>query len=231
MVEGESLINDATAITAYRVAVVAVTAGTFSLSDAGGRFVIAAAGGVVIGLAVGYVVAFVRSRLDDPPVEITISLLTGYLAYLPAEQLELSGVVAAVTVGLYMGSQTSRVTNATLRMQTVPVWQILIFLLNSFLFVLIGLQLPALLDELQAADFDVPTVIGYGLLASAAVIVVRIVLGLRPDLASCGMRGTRSPAQRRARGLDGDARRGLARGRARAARPRPTPARRSPSAR
>ena len=175
VVEGESLINDATAITAYRVAVVAVTAGTFSLSDAGGRFVIAAAGGVVIGLAVGYVVAFVRSRLDDPPVEITISLLTGYLAYLPAEQLELSGVVAAVTVGLYMGSQTSRVTNATLRMQTVPVWQILIFLLNSFLFVLIGLQLPALLDELQAADFDVPTVIGYGLLASAAVIVVRIV--------------------------------------------------------
>ena len=118
---------------------------------------IAAAGGVVIGLAVGYVVAFVRSRLDDPPVEITISLLTGYLAYLPAEQLELSGVVAAVTVGLYMGSQTSRVTNATLRMQTVPVWQILIFLLNSFLFVLIGLQLPALLDELRAADFDVST--------------------------------------------------------------------------
>ena len=174
VVEGESLINDATAITAYRVAVVAVTAGTFSVADAGGRFVLAAAGGVVIGLAVGYVVAFVRSRLDDPPVEITISLLSGYLAYLPAEQLELSGVVAAVTVGLYMGSQTSRVTNATLRMQTVPVWQILIFLLNSFLFVLIGLQLPGLLDELRSADFDVSTVIGYGLLASAAVIVVRI---------------------------------------------------------
>ena len=174
VVEGESLINDATAITAYRVAVVAVTAGTFSVTDAGGRFVLAAAGGVVIGLAVGHVVAFVRSRLDDPPVEITISLLTGYLAYLPAEQLELSGVVAAVTVGLYMGSQTSRLTNATLRMQTVPVWQILIFLLNSFLFVLIGLQLPGLLDELRSADFDVSTVIGYGLLASAAVIVVRI---------------------------------------------------------
>ena len=174
VVEGESLINDATAITAYRVAVVAVTAGTFSVTDAGSRFLLAAAGGVVIGLAVGHVVAFVRSRLDDPPVEITISLLTGYLAYLPAEQLELSGVVAAVTVGLYMGSQTSRLTNATLRMQTVPVWQILIFLLNSFLFVLIGLQLPGLLDELRAADFDVSTVIGYGLLASAAVIVVRI---------------------------------------------------------
>ena len=174
VVEGESLINDATAITAYRVAVAAVTAGTFSAADAGGKFVLAAAGGVAIGLAVGWVVAFVRARLDDPPVEITISLLTGYLAYLPAEQLELSGVVAAVTVGLYMGSQTSRLTNASLRMQTVPVWQILIFLLNSFLFVLIGLQLPGLLDELRGADFDVATVVGYGLLASAAVIVVRI---------------------------------------------------------
>ena len=85
-----------------------------------------------------------------------------------------AALVAAVTVGLYMGSQTSRLINATLRMQTVPVWQILIFLLNSFLFVLIGLQLPGLLDELRSADFDVSTVIGYGLLASAAVIVVRI---------------------------------------------------------
>ena len=175
VVEGESLINDATAITAYRVAVAAVTAGTFSVADAGGQFLLAAAGGVAIGLAVGWVVAFIRSRLDDPPVEITISLLTAYLAYLPAEQLELSGVVAAVTVGLYMGSQTGRLTNATLRMQTVPVWQILIFLLNSFLFVLIGLQLPGLLDELREADFDVSTVIGYGLLASLAVIVVRVV--------------------------------------------------------
>jgi CPA1 family monovalent cation:H+ antiporter len=174
VVEGESLINDATAITAYRVALGAVTAGTFSAWDAGGRFLLAAAGGVVIGLAVGWVVAAIRARLDDPPVEITISLLTSYLAYLPAEELGLSGVVAAVTVGLYMGSQTSRLTSATLRMQTVPVWQILIFLLNSFLFVLIGLQLPGILDELRDADFDVSTVIGYGLLASLAVVLVRI---------------------------------------------------------
>ena len=83
-----------------------------------------------------------RERLDDPPVEITISLLTAYAAYLPAEELGLSGVVAAVTVGLYMGSQTSRVTNAQVRMQGFAMWQILTFLLNSFLFVLIGLQLP-----------------------------------------------------------------------------------------
>jgi Na+/H+ antiporter len=173
--EGESLINDATAITAYRVAVVAVTAGTFSVWDAGGKFLLGAAGGVAIGLAVGWVVANVRERLDDPPVEITISLLTCYAAYLPAEELGLSGVVAAVTVGLYMGSQTSRVTNAQVRMQGFAVWQILTFLLNSFLFVLIGLQLPQLLDQLREANYETTTVIGYGLLTSAVVVVARIV--------------------------------------------------------
>jgi monovalent cation/hydrogen antiporter len=174
VVEGESLINDATAITAYRVAVVAVTAGTFSAWDAGAKFLLGALGGIAIGLAVGWLVAYVRERLDDPPVEITISLFTGYAAYLPAEELGLSGVVAAVTVGLYMGSQTSRVTNAAVRMQGYAMWTTLSFLLNSFLFVLIGLQLPGLLDELREASYDITTVIGYGLLASLTVVVVRI---------------------------------------------------------
>ena len=174
VVEGEALINDATAITAYRVALAAITTGSFSLWEAGGEFVLGAVGGVAIGLAVGWVVANIRQRLDDPPVEITISLFTAYAAYLPAEELHLSGVIAAVTVGLYMGSQTSRVTNAQVRMQSIPVWTILTFLLNSFLFVLIGLQLPVLLDELRDASYDVTTVIGYGALASLVVIVVRI---------------------------------------------------------
>ena len=175
VVEGESLINDATAITAYRVAVARSRPGRSAsptpagsscsrrpaASRSGSR-----SGGWSRSSARGSTIRPSRSRSRCSPA---------YLAYLPAEQLELSGVVAAVTVGLYMGSQTGRLTNATLRMQTVPVWQILIFLLNSFLFVLIGLQLPGLLDELREADFDVSTVIGYGLLASLAVIVVRIV--------------------------------------------------------
>ena len=175
VVEGEALINDATAITAYRVALAAVLTGSFSALDAGGKFVLGAVGGVAIGLAVGWVVAQVRERLDDPPVEVTISLFTGYAAYLPAEELELSGVIAAVTVGLYMGSQTARVTTAQTRMQGFAMWQILVFLLNSFLFVLIGLQLPDLLDALREADFELGTVVGYGLLASLAVVLVRIV--------------------------------------------------------
>ena len=116
IVEGESLINDGTALVAYRVAVIAVVTGGFSLSDAGLRFVASAAGGIAAGLGVGYVVRFVRRRLDDPPVEITIALLTGYFAYLPAEMLDVSGVLAAVTVGVYVGwhaPELGQLTTAT----------------------------------------------------------------------------------------------------------------------
>ena len=149
IVEGEALINDATALVAYKVAVTAVLTGAFSAWHAGAQFLYSGLGGAAVGLAVGWVVAQVRERLDDPPVEITIALVSGYAAYLPAEELGLSGVTAAVAVGLYMGSQTSRLTNSTVRMQGDAVWQILVFLLNSFLFVLVGLQLPSILDELE----------------------------------------------------------------------------------
>jgi NhaP-type Na+/H+ or K+/H+ antiporter len=95
IVEGESMINDATALIVYRFAVAAVVTGTFSLDEAGLEFVASAAGGIAIGLAVGWVVARVRSRLDDPPVEITLSIMTAYFAYLPAVALHASGVLAA----------------------------------------------------------------------------------------------------------------------------------------
>ncbi len=138
IVEGEALINDATALVAYKVAVAAVLTGTFSALEAGAQFLYSGLGGAAVGLAIGWVIAQVRERLDDPPVEITIALVSGYAAYLPAEQLGLSGVTAAVAIGLYVGSQTSRLTNSTVRMQGDAVWQILVFLLNSFLFVFIG---------------------------------------------------------------------------------------------
>jgi CPA1 family monovalent cation:H+ antiporter len=208
IVEGESLINDATALVAYRVAVGAVVTGSFSMADAGGRFLLGAIGGIAIGLAVGWVVANVRERLDDPPVEITISILTAYLAYLPAEELGASGVVAAVTVGLYMGSQTSRVTTVTVRIQSGPVWQILIFLLNSLLFVLIGLQLPAILERLPETGVNGGDLVLYALAVSLTVILVRMAftfvtsigLGFQPDYRNVsligwmGMRGAVSLA-------------------------------------
>src|SRR4029079_18781125 len=103
IVEGESMVNDATALIVYRFAVAAGVTGSFSLSHAALEFLGNAAGGIGIGLAIGWLVAQVRKPLDDAPTEIALSLLTAYFAYLPAEALGVSGVLAAVTVGIYLG--------------------------------------------------------------------------------------------------------------------------------
>jgi monovalent cation/hydrogen antiporter len=149
IVEGESLVNDATALVLYRVAVVAVTTGAFSLWESGARLVLNAVAGIAIGLAVGYVVRQVRRRMNDAPSEIAIALLTGYFAYLPAEALGVSAVLAAVTAGIYLGWYTPELTNAQTRIQGFAFWTILTFLLNAALFTLVGLQLPSVLDGLD----------------------------------------------------------------------------------
>ncbi len=148
LVEGESLVNDAAALVAYRVAVAAAIGGSFSLLDASGEFVLAAAGGVALGLAVGYVIGEIRRRLDDPPTEITISLITGYIAFVPAEQLDLSGVLAVVTAGLYLGWRAPELSSPSTRLQAFAVWDVATFLLNATLFVLIGLQLPVVSEAI-----------------------------------------------------------------------------------
>ena len=110
---------------------------------------------------------------DDPPTEITISLLSGYAGYLPAEELGFSGVIAAVTVGVYMGWHTPQLTTAVMRLQGVSVWEILTFLLNAVLFLLVGLQLPAVLDAVEG--YSTAELLGWGLLVSAVVIAVRLI--------------------------------------------------------
>src|SRR5688500_11873643 len=134
IVEGESLVNDATALIAYRTAVAAAVGGSFSALDAGLEFVGAVAGGIAVGLAVAFVIAEIRRRIEDPPTEITISLLTGYAAYIPAEALHLSGVLAAVTAGIYLGWLAPQLISPQTRLQAVGTWEILIFLLNATLF-------------------------------------------------------------------------------------------------
>jgi CPA1 family monovalent cation:H+ antiporter len=171
LIEGESLVNDGTALVAYRVAVAAVVTGSFSLADASGRFVLNVVGGVAIGLAVGLVIRQVRRRLDNPPVEITISVLSGYFAFLPALAAGVSGVLAAVTVGIYMGWHTPELTTPQTRMQGIAVWEILFFLLNSLLFALVGLQLPSILDALSGRST--------GTLLRYAVMVTAVVIGAR----------------------------------------------------
>jgi len=171
IVEGESLVNDGTGLVAYRVAVVAVISGSFSAWEAGGLFVLSVVGGVGVGLGVGWLVRQLRRRLDNPPAEITISLLTGYLAFIPAELLGVSAVLAAVTAGIYLGWFTPELTTAQVRLQSVAVWEIVQYLLNALLFVLVGLQLPVVVDAL--GDISAGALIGYSALISLTVVAVR----------------------------------------------------------
>jgi monovalent cation/hydrogen antiporter len=173
VIEGESLVNDASALIAYRVAVAAAVGGSFSLGEAVVDFVVAAIGGVAVGLAAGWVIGQVRRRLDDPPVEITVSLLTGYAAYVPAEEIGLSGVLAAVTAGLYIGRISPEISSGRMRIQGFATWDVLTFLLNATLFLLIGLQLNTILDGLSG--YSTGDLIGWGALIAGTVIVTRIV--------------------------------------------------------
>ena len=218
LVEGESLVNDGTALVAYRFAVAAVVTGSFSLAAASGRFLLSIAGGIAMGLAVGYVIREVRRRLDNPPVEITISILSGYFAYLPAEAVGVSGVLSAVTVGIYMGWHTPELTTAQTRLQGVAVWEILFFLLNAFLFTMIGLQLPVILDGL--AGYSTATLLWYAVLVAATVVGARFAwifaTAQLPRLLGRSQGSGTVATERRPR-LVGHARRGIARGCARPA--------------
>jgi CPA1 family monovalent cation:H+ antiporter len=169
ILEGEGLVNDATALVAYKIA---LGAGAFMLADAGWEFVKAAAGGIAIGLAVGWVIGEIRRRLNDPLLENTIGLLTAYAAYVPAERAGVSAVLAAVTVGCYVGWRAPEIAGPTTRLQGFGMWELLQFLLNALLFVLIGLQLPNIVAALKGST---ATLVGYAAAISAAVILTRLV--------------------------------------------------------
>ena len=172
-VEGEGLFNDATALVAYRVAVAAVVASSFSLADAGLKFLLGAAGGVAIGLAVGWIAAEVRKRTADTQVNVTLSLLTGYAAFVPADAIGASGILATVTAGIYMGIRGPAILPTRTPLQGYFVWDILDFIVNATLFVLIGLQLHAVLDGL--GEYSASTLAGYALAVTGVVVATRLV--------------------------------------------------------
>jgi CPA1 family monovalent cation:H+ antiporter len=171
VIEGESLVNDASALVIYRVAVSAAIGGSFSASHAALEFVGAALGGIAIGAVVGYVVAEIRQRIDDTTTQLTISLLTGYVAYIPAAELGLSGVLAVVTAGLWLGWRSPLIVTPQTRLEGTAMWRILVFLLNATLFMLIGLQLPVILDGV--ANRTTSELVGYAALVCATVIGTR----------------------------------------------------------
>ena len=172
-VEGEGLFNDATALVAYRVAIGAVVAGSFSLGHASLQLVADAAGGIAIGLAVGWIIAEVRKRPPDPQISVTISLVSGYAAFVPANAVGASGVLAAVTTGIYMGLRGPSIIPARVRLEGFFVWDILDFIVNSSLFVLVGLQLRAIVESLSG--YAASDVVGWALAISGATVLVRFV--------------------------------------------------------
>lgn len=171
IIEGEGLINDATALTTYRVAVAAV-GGSFSLLAGGRDFLVSAGGGAVIGLAVAWIIGLIRRRLEEPLVENALSLATPFLAFLPAEELHVSGVLAVVVCGLVLGHHAPLLLSGGARLQTRAVWRLIDFLLEGLVFLLIGNQLPEVLRGLQA--YPTTTVV------TASVAVVAVAVLVRP---------------------------------------------------
>ncbi|HEX3235216.1 MAG TPA: Na+/H+ antiporter [Gemmatimonadales bacterium] len=174
LLEGEGLVNDATALVAYRIGVAAVVTGSFSAGHAALQFLITGSGGVAVGLGAGWLIGQVRRRTPKfPIVENTISLLTPFLAYLPADWLGLSGILAVVAVGLYLGRQGPRIVSAATRVQAESMWTMIQFLLESFIFMLVGLELPYVLRALRS--HTLAELVGYGAIVALTAIVVRLV--------------------------------------------------------
>jgi len=172
ILEGESLVNDATALVALRFAIASLATGAFSLGHAIGQFILVCVGGIVVGLIVGYITVLIQKRIDDPPIEITLSLLTPFAAYLPAEQFHVSGVLAVVTTGLYHGWRIPEFTTSRTRLQAGPVWQMIEFVLNGFIFLLIGLQLPEVRAHLSG--YSISQLLFYACGISLVVILLRL---------------------------------------------------------
>ncbi len=169
ILEGESLVNDASALTLYRFSVIAVSSGSFSPGDALVSFLWIAVGGAVIGVALGWAYVRIFRWLRDPDVEVLSTFLLSYLSYFLAEQVHASGVLAAVGSGLMLGWHAPEIFNANSRIRSFAVWKTFIFFINSAIFLLIGLQIPVVMAGLEGYPLEV-------LLGWAAVIVVGVIL-------------------------------------------------------
>jgi CPA1 family monovalent cation:H+ antiporter len=196
IIEGEGLLNDATALTTLTVAVTAATTGGFSLGDAVLRFLVAAAGGLVAGVVVAIAVRLARSVISDPVLVNCISLVTPFAAYLLGEEVHVSGVLAVAVAGLMVGHDTPRFTSGASRLQVSAVWRLADFLLQGFVFLLIGQQIVPVVRGLRS--YPTPTI------AAAVSVTVGVVLLLRPVwLALTQQLVRKGPHRRRAQALTG----------------------------
>jgi CPA1 family monovalent cation:H+ antiporter len=179
LVEGESMINDAVALVSFKVALVAVVSGAITAETVVDDLIVGVLGGVAIGLALAWVASRGIRRLDDPPLAILLTVLLAYASFAVADGIGASGVLAAVTAGLYAGWRSHEIFDADTRLNAQAFWRVLIFALNAILFVLVGLQFPEVLRRV-GEQFSVGEIIGYGLLVSATVIAVRMAWQFLP---------------------------------------------------
>jgi monovalent cation/hydrogen antiporter len=179
LVEGESMINDAVALVSYKVAVVAVVTGTLTAGEAIDDLVIGVIGGVAIGLAVSGVSQLALRRLSDAPLAILLTVFTAYASFALADGVGASGVLAAVSSGLFSGWRSHIIFDADLRLNAQSFWRVLVFALNAILFVLVGEQFPEILRRV-GETFSPGEIVGYGLMVSAVVVVVRVVWQFLP---------------------------------------------------
>lgn len=171
ILEGESLVNDASGLVIYKFAVAAVLTGAFSLLDASAQFAGVALGGVAIGVALAFVFIAIHRRLGDPFIEVLTSLVAPYAAYIAAESLHVSGVLAVVAAGLVRGRYSPEIVSAEMRIIARSVWNLLVFMLNSLIFMLIGIQMSDVMGNL--ARYSAAELAGWGLFISFVAIVVR----------------------------------------------------------
>jgi CPA1 family monovalent cation:H+ antiporter len=173
VLEGESLVNDASGLILYNIAIAAALTGAFSWAEAGARFVIVGAGGTILGAAAGLAAVWALRRLHDPMLEIAVTFLLAYASYIAADRLGLSGVLASVAAGLVLGWHAPETMGPQTRLQARAAWDVLVFLLNSLVFLLIGLSLNDVVARVGAASLLDMTAIG--LLLGLIAIAVRML--------------------------------------------------------
>jgi CPA1 family monovalent cation:H+ antiporter len=211
ILEGESLVNDASGLVLYKFAVAAALTGAFSFADAAGHFALVSAGGIAVGVALAFVYIAIHKRLGDPFIEVLTVLTIPYAAYLAAEAVDVSGVLAVVAAGLVRGRYAPEIVSAEMRIMARSVWNVLVFLLNSLVFILIGLQIrgvvlnlghypPALLAAIAIVVTAVAIAVRFVWVFPVAYLPQRLSGNLRDDnpkpkmselviISWCGMRG------------------------------------------
>lgn len=174
ILDGESLVNDASGLVAYKYALAAITAGNFVLWEAGVNFVIVAGAGIAIGLAMGYMMYLIHKKfVCDPIIEVTLTFLTPFAAYLIAEHFHYSGVLAVVSTGLYLSFRAGEIFTHQSRVMAVTVWDVVAYILNGLIFILIGLQLRQVMDGI--GEYSTASLLLWGGVISFVVIIVRFL--------------------------------------------------------